>query len=226
MVDMSTQNTKRKTSELFVINMCHSVSEAFNIWTTHAQRFYDILIITMNNIENTHSIFTRGCFLTNESSKFKRTRLAICFNSFWWTQFSEREKCNFIDLRAYGDGVEAQIVIQLICWRESIWILLTLIRFTANDWTKFVLYPFRNRGAFILCRKTLVRPRKTHKKLVFRFFMSMWRIFQMPGLIVFRRRWSVGSDDLVVPGAFLFIVHLIWYVDRMWKYHFMLSTLM
>ncbi|XP_031627967.1 sn1-specific diacylglycerol lipase alpha isoform X2 [Contarinia nasturtii] len=34
----------------------------------------------------------------------------------------------------------------------------------------------------------------------------------MPGLIVFRRRWSVGSDDLVVPGAFLFTVHLIWLI--------------
>ncbi|KAG5318892.1 DGLA lipase, partial [Pseudoatta argentina] len=32
----------------------------------------------------------------------------------------------------------------------------------------------------------------------------------MPGIVVFRRRWSVGSDDLVVPGVFLFIVHLIW----------------
>ncbi|XP_067642320.1 uncharacterized protein inaE isoform X2 [Eurosta solidaginis] len=31
----------------------------------------------------------------------------------------------------------------------------------------------------------------------------------MPGLVVFRRRWSVGSDDLVVPGAFLLIAHLI-----------------
>ncbi|XP_054279844.1 diacylglycerol lipase-alpha isoform X2 [Macrosteles quadrilineatus] len=34
----------------------------------------------------------------------------------------------------------------------------------------------------------------------------------MPGLVVFRRRWSVGSDDLVVPGVFLFVVHLIWLV--------------
>ncbi|XP_076382439.1 inactivation no afterpotential E isoform X3 [Megalopta genalis] len=34
----------------------------------------------------------------------------------------------------------------------------------------------------------------------------------MPGIVVFRRRWSVGSDDLVVPGAFLFVVHLIWAV--------------
>ncbi|XP_018570256.1 sn1-specific diacylglycerol lipase alpha isoform X2 [Anoplophora glabripennis] len=32
----------------------------------------------------------------------------------------------------------------------------------------------------------------------------------MPGLIVFRRRWSVGSDDLVVPGAFLCTMHTIW----------------
>ncbi|KAG7212746.1 hypothetical protein KM043_013011 [Ampulex compressa] len=34
----------------------------------------------------------------------------------------------------------------------------------------------------------------------------------MPGIVVFRRRWSVGSDDLVVPGAFLFILHLIWVI--------------
>ncbi|XP_015434620.1 PREDICTED: sn1-specific diacylglycerol lipase alpha [Dufourea novaeangliae] len=32
----------------------------------------------------------------------------------------------------------------------------------------------------------------------------------MPGIVAFRRRWGVGSDDLVVPGAFLFILHLIW----------------
>nr|XP_029733226.1 uncharacterized protein LOC109404729 isoform X1 [Aedes albopictus] len=32
----------------------------------------------------------------------------------------------------------------------------------------------------------------------------------MPGIVVFRRRWSVGSDDLVVPGLFLFVIHLIW----------------
>lgn len=32
----------------------------------------------------------------------------------------------------------------------------------------------------------------------------------MPGIVVFRRRWSVGSDDLVVPGVFLFTIHLIW----------------
>ncbi|XP_070074614.1 diacylglycerol lipase-alpha isoform X2 [Drosophila takahashii] len=31
----------------------------------------------------------------------------------------------------------------------------------------------------------------------------------MPGLVVFRRRWSVGSDDLVVPGAFLLTIHFI-----------------
>lgn len=37
-------------------------------------------------------------------------------------------------------------------------------------------------------------------------------LFQMPGLIVFHRRWSVGSDDLVVPGVFLFTIHLIWLI--------------
>nr|CAD7424774.1 unnamed protein product [Timema monikensis] len=36
----------------------------------------------------------------------------------------------------------------------------------------------------------------------------------MPGLVVFRRRWSVGSDDLVVPGVFLFVLHLICSPDR------------
>ncbi|XP_055909297.1 diacylglycerol lipase-alpha isoform X1 [Eupeodes corollae] len=31
----------------------------------------------------------------------------------------------------------------------------------------------------------------------------------MPGLVVFRRRWSVGSDDLIVPGAFLLTIHVL-----------------
>lgn len=34
----------------------------------------------------------------------------------------------------------------------------------------------------------------------------------MPGIVIFQRRWSVGSDDLVVPGLFLFIIHTIWWV--------------
>lgn len=34
----------------------------------------------------------------------------------------------------------------------------------------------------------------------------------MPGIIAFQRRWSVGSDDLVVPGLFLFSIHLVWTV--------------
>ncbi|XP_077289187.1 diacylglycerol lipase-alpha-like [Arctopsyche grandis] len=32
----------------------------------------------------------------------------------------------------------------------------------------------------------------------------------MPGLVVFGRRWAVGSDDLVVPGAILFTLHFLW----------------
>ena len=42
----------------------------------------------------------------------------------------------------------------------------------------------------------------------------------MPGLVVFKRRWSVGSDDLVVPGVFLFLLHTIWWVTfapRAWN---------
>jgi sn1-specific diacylglycerol lipase len=32
----------------------------------------------------------------------------------------------------------------------------------------------------------------------------------MPGIVVFRRRWSVGSDDLVLPAIFLFLLHTTW----------------
>lgn len=34
----------------------------------------------------------------------------------------------------------------------------------------------------------------------------------MPGIVVFKRRWSVGSDDLVVPAAFLVILHAVWII--------------
>ena len=34
----------------------------------------------------------------------------------------------------------------------------------------------------------------------------------MPGMVLFRRRWSVGSDDLVLPALFLFLLHSIWWV--------------
>uniref|UniRef100_A0A182QMX0 sn-1-specific diacylglycerol lipase n=1 Tax=Anopheles farauti TaxID=69004 RepID=A0A182QMX0_9DIPT len=33
--------------------------------------------------------------------------------------------------------------------------------------------------------------------------------------VVFQRRWSVGSDDLVVPGLFLLVIHFIWLVVLM-----------
>ncbi|XP_055038998.2 diacylglycerol lipase-alpha [Misgurnus anguillicaudatus] len=38
----------------------------------------------------------------------------------------------------------------------------------------------------------------------------LWAV--MPGMVLFRRRWSVGSDDLVLPAFFLFILHCIWLV--------------
>ncbi|XP_015785894.1 sn1-specific diacylglycerol lipase alpha isoform X2 [Tetranychus urticae] len=34
----------------------------------------------------------------------------------------------------------------------------------------------------------------------------------MPGIIVFKRRWSIGSDDLIVPATVLFIVHTVWLI--------------
>lgn len=34
----------------------------------------------------------------------------------------------------------------------------------------------------------------------------------MPGVVVFKRRWSVGSDDFVVPGIFLLVLHTIWLI--------------
>lgn len=34
----------------------------------------------------------------------------------------------------------------------------------------------------------------------------------MPGIVIFNRRWSAGSDDFVVPGAFLFILHTVWLI--------------
>ncbi|XP_078536737.1 diacylglycerol lipase-alpha [Lissotriton helveticus] len=34
----------------------------------------------------------------------------------------------------------------------------------------------------------------------------------MPGIVVFRRRWSVGSDDLVLPAIFLFVLHTTWFL--------------
>uniref|UniRef100_A0A3B3TD97 Diacylglycerol lipase-alpha n=1 Tax=Paramormyrops kingsleyae TaxID=1676925 RepID=A0A3B3TD97_9TELE len=34
----------------------------------------------------------------------------------------------------------------------------------------------------------------------------------MPGMVMFRRRWSVGSDDLVLPAFFLFLLHSAWLV--------------
>ncbi|XP_076799701.1 diacylglycerol lipase-alpha-like isoform X2 [Clavelina lepadiformis] len=31
----------------------------------------------------------------------------------------------------------------------------------------------------------------------------------MPGFVAFKRRWSTGSDDFVLPGAILFIIHFV-----------------
>ncbi|NXC27313.1 DGLB lipase, partial [Campylorhamphus procurvoides] len=34
----------------------------------------------------------------------------------------------------------------------------------------------------------------------------------MPGLVVFGRRWAIGSDDFVLPGAFELFVRLVWWI--------------
>ncbi|XP_015928278.1 diacylglycerol lipase-alpha isoform X2 [Parasteatoda tepidariorum] len=34
----------------------------------------------------------------------------------------------------------------------------------------------------------------------------------MPGIVVFKRRWSVGSDDFIVPAVILLILHTSWLV--------------
>lgn len=46
---------------------------------------------------------------------------------------------------------------------------------------------------------------------------------RMPGVIIFRRRWSVGSDDFVVPGLFLFTIHLIWWVFKFLSVQFQIK---
>jgi len=35
---------------------------------------------------------------------------------------------------------------------------------------------------------------------------------RMPGLVMFGRRWSFGSDDLVVPTIVIALLHTAWYV--------------
>lgn len=32
----------------------------------------------------------------------------------------------------------------------------------------------------------------------------------MPGIVVFRRRWMVASDDLVIPFGIAFVLRGIW----------------
>ncbi|XP_030232284.1 sn1-specific diacylglycerol lipase alpha isoform X1 [Gadus morhua] len=51
-----------------------------------------------------------------------------------------------------------------------------------------------NTACMVLCDKSVL-------------FMAV-----MPGMVMFRRRWSVGSDDLVLPALFLFLLHCIWLV--------------
>ncbi|OXB81788.1 UNVERIFIED_CONTAM: hypothetical protein H355_014985 [Colinus virginianus] len=40
----------------------------------------------------------------------------------------------------------------------------------------------------------------------------------MPGLVVFGRRWAIGSDDFVLPGAFELFLRLLWWVGILLLY--------
>ncbi|NXN95546.1 DGLB lipase, partial [Rhinopomastus cyanomelas] len=40
----------------------------------------------------------------------------------------------------------------------------------------------------------------------------------MPGLVVFGRRWAIGSDDFVLPGAFELFVRLLWWIGILTLY--------
>jgi len=44
----------------------------------------------------------------------------------------------------------------------------------------------------------------------------------MPGIVVFGRRWSVGSDDIVVPALLLVFLHAIWYCTCIMHAYFVL----
>ncbi|KAH0631934.1 hypothetical protein JD844_019844, partial [Phrynosoma platyrhinos] len=38
------------------------------------------------------------------------------------------------------------------------------------------------------------------------------RVPAMPGMVLFGRRWAIGSDDFVFPGAFELFIRLIWWI--------------
>ncbi|XP_078096718.1 diacylglycerol lipase-beta [Mustelus asterias] len=40
----------------------------------------------------------------------------------------------------------------------------------------------------------------------------------MPGLVAFGRRWSLGSDDLVFPGAFELLLRVLWWIGILFLY--------
>ena len=39
---------------------------------------------------------------------------------------------------------------------------------------------------------------------------TRWAAERMPGLILYNRRWSVGSDDCIIPAFILSTTHLVW----------------
>ena len=39
---------------------------------------------------------------------------------------------------------------------------------------------------------------------------TVYLLARMPGIVLYNRRWSLGSDDILIPAAFLALVHTIW----------------
>ena len=33
----------------------------------------------------------------------------------------------------------------------------------------------------------------------------------MPGIVLYNRRWALGSDDILLPAVALALVHIIWW---------------
>ena len=38
----------------------------------------------------------------------------------------------------------------------------------------------------------------------------------MPGIVLYNRRWALGSDDILLPAVALALVHIIWWDFWIW----------
>ena len=40
--------------------------------------------------------------------------------------------------------------------------------------------------------------------------------FKMPGIVLYNRRWALGSDDILLPAVVLALVHVVWWDFWIW----------